>query len=109
MERIHSKISPILMRSDVPILTIAEGQVLLDESMNDFDSPTGFPGLDQFAQRRFLWECAQEEKGKPPAFDITPDHQDIDRMTIVAHGDPLGPPVELRIVMATGSRYMREQ
>jgi hypothetical protein len=38
MERIHSKISPILMRSDVSILTIAEGQVLLDESMNDFDS-----------------------------------------------------------------------
>ena len=74
MERIQSKISPILVRSDVPILTIAEGQVLLDESMNDFDPPTGFPGLDQFAQRRCLWERAQEEKGKPPAFDITPDN-----------------------------------
>ena len=109
MERIQSKISPILMRSDVPILTISEGQILLDESVDDFDPPTGFPGLDQFAQRRRLWERAQEEKSAPPAFDITPDHQDIDRMTIVTHGDSLGPPVELRIGMATGSRYMREQ
>ena len=97
------------MRSDVPILTIAEGQVLLDEPMNDFDSPTGFPGLDHFTQRHCLWERAQEEKGTPPAFDIAPDHQYIDWMTIVAHGDSLGPPVQLRIGMATVSRYMREQ
>jgi hypothetical protein len=97
------------MRFDVPILALAEGQVLLDESMNDFDPPTGFPGLDQFTQRRCLCERAQEEKSTPPAFDIAPDHQDIDRMAIVAHTDSLGPPVELRIEMATGPRYMREQ
>ena len=81
------------MRSDVPILTIAEGQVLLDESMNDVDPSTGFPGLDQFAQRRCLWEGAQEEKGKPPAFNIAPDNEDVDRMTIVAYIDSRGPPV----------------
>jgi hypothetical protein len=93
MERIQSKIRPILMRSDIPILTIAEGQILFDESMDDFDPPTGFPCLDQFAQRRRLSERAQEEKSAPPAFDIAPDHQDIDRMSIVTHRDSLGPPV----------------
>ena len=42
MERIQSKISAILMRSDVAILTVAEGEVLLDESMDNFDPPASF-------------------------------------------------------------------
>ena len=47
MERIHSEISPILVRSDVPVLTMTKGQVLLEKSTDDFDTPTGFPGLHQ--------------------------------------------------------------
>ena len=50
MECIHSEISPILVRFDVSVLTTTKGQVLLEETVDDFESPPGFPGLHQFTQ-----------------------------------------------------------
>ena len=77
MKSIDSQISPILMSDDASILAFSKRQVLLQKSVNYFDSPPRLPGRHEFPDTRFKTEGAEFSTGQlalegvPEGFELS--------------------------------------